>query len=224
VPPRFRSLDEEVKHWLDTKWPTKATQLWLSKPPVPWIRAQPIYAHEKNKNITAPRLIAPGSKSFHIQPDGLWFTLGIPSDELHVKARYADCVVIEACKSRSNFLQKRGMYAARTASLELDLRKSWLDRGVPNKIGCRRSLLGGELPEDGCRLPIRHLRVLYVLPNGSDNPLYATVSRGVVLDAHEFVCRVERVKGYHGPQMQTFLKSMAPSRHFLDLVPYGAPA
>src|SRR5205085_7174067 len=109
----------------------------------------------------APRLTVPGSRQFQTQPDGLWLTWGIPRGRTSSDALYADCVVVEACGSYQNLYDKRSRYAARTTSLEVDVRKVWLDKEVviPGHGGParpRRELLGGR-PLDDQLIPVRNL-------------------------------------------------------------------
>lgn len=111
---------------------------------------------------------------FRTQPDGLWFTLGLLRGDEHAKAEFGDCVAIESCGNVQNLHDKRARYAARTTSLLLVVQQGWLDREVVlrGRGGTRRprrEILGGQLPSSGdVLLPVRHLRLLYALPDGGE--------------------------------------------------------
>lgn len=209
-------LDREAKDWLLTQWPN-STKMWSpAHSRVWWLRAQP---PGQGGGTQAPRLTAPGSGAFSNQPDGLWFTLGIPRGDKATEGAYADCVVVEVCGSDQNLSDKRARYAARTTSLMLDLRQKWLDREVvvPGKGGPRRQrreLLGGQLPPSGrVLLPVRYLRVLYALPD--TRSLYERARDNLVMEAHEFICPARMLGQYNLQQMQEFLKRIAPQRQFM---------
>lgn len=209
-------LDRQAKDWL-LDWPN-TTKIWSpGGSRVAWIRAQPPMAEGR---LRAPRLVSPGSKAFDTQPDGLWFTLGIARGDEATEAAYADCVAIEVCASSQNLSDKRSRYAARTASLVLDLREAWLDREVPvpgrgGPKRTRRVLLAGQLPATGqVLMPVRHLRVLYALPDGSDS-LYARAKDNLVMEAHEWACPVRMLGQFTGPGMQDFVKRLGPFRHYM---------
>jgi hypothetical protein len=73
-------------------------------------------------------------------------------------------------------------------------------------------VLRGQLPAAGdVSLPLRHLRVLYALPDDDGPPsLYARVTKAMALDAHEYVCPQNVLGSYTDQPMQRFLKRMGP--------------
>lgn len=201
--------DAQAKADLRT-WPT-VTGIWTrSDDTIRWLRAQPPLAR-----VPGPRLEVPGSGAFRTQPDGLWITLGIrPSDAVTI-ATFVDIVAVESCRTAQNFNDKRSRYAARTSSLVVKLPAAWLDAAVTVQSGAvrkRRDVLRGHLPaNEDVTLPLRLLRVLYALPNDDGPPsLFARVSGGMVLDAHEYICPQNVLRSYTGRPMQKFLKRMAP--------------
>lgn len=208
--------DKQAKQWMRA-WPNTTRTLWSPQgSQVWWLRAQPA-----GDNIRTPRLASPGSEALHTQPDGLWMTLGVPRDDEDSVAAYVDCVVIEACGTPQNMNDKRARYAARTTSLMVDMRKAWLDHEVvlPGHGGAhrrRRDVLGGQLP-DAWRvlLPVKHLRVLYALPDQGAGSIYDAVKDSMVMEAHEFACPFRMLGQYNGPPMQRFLKRMAPSLQYM---------
>jgi len=169
--------DAQAKNRL-LDWPAQ-TEIWsgADHKKIKWLRAQPV-----DGVIGGPRLELPGAETFRTQPDGLWITLGIERGDSSTVGRFVDCVIIESCGKQQNFSDKRSRYAARTTSLTLNLPAKWLDRTVPVRGGAqrkRRELLSGNLPSDQpTKLPVRHIRVLYALPDDDAKlSLYRRTSR-----------------------------------------------
>lgn len=136
---------------------------------------------------------------------------------------YADCVVIESCGTEQNLFDKRSRYAARTTSTLLELRRSWLEEEIrlPGRGGplrSRGSALGGTLGDlrerERVVLPVRHLRVLYALPDEGPQSLLARVRNRMTFEAHEFVCPQRLLTQWNLGGMQDFLKRMAPDVAF----------
>jgi hypothetical protein len=152
----------------------------------------------------------------YTQPDGLWISLGIARGDTQAGAVLVDCVAIESCSSPQNFSDKRSRYAARTVALVLELPVGWLDakvktvgRGGPMRP--RRDRLRGNLPNRTVSLPVRHLRVLYALPDDQASPsLYERIAQKMVLEAHEYICPQRMLGQWNLKAMQDFLKRMAP--------------
>ena len=164
--------------------------------------------------VTSPRLQQPGAGAFRTQPDGLWITLGIESSDEATRATFVDFLAIESCRNAQNFNDKRSRYAARTTSLMLTIPGAWLEAKVRVRAGATRTravVLRGNLPLEDVNLPVRHLRVLYALPDDDGAPgLFTRVSAAMVLEAHEYICPQRVLGSYTGQQVQTFLKRMAP--------------
>lgn len=203
--------DAQAKARLDA-WPT-VTGIWTrTDDTTRWLRAQPPVA-----SVTGPRLEIPGAGAFRTQPDGLWITLGIRPSDMNATATFADCVAVESCGTPQNFNDKRSRYAARTTSLVVKLPSAWLDATVTVQSGAvrrRRDVLRGQLPAAGeMSLPLRHLRVLYALPDDDGPPsLYGRVTEAMALDAHEYVCPQTVLGSYTGQWTQRFLKRMGPEQ------------
>jgi hypothetical protein len=179
--------DRKIKSWL-AAWPT-TTEIW--SPPgsgILWLRGQPATGTARS-----PRIAAPGSNEFETQPVGLWLSRG-PSG---VSASYCDCLVIESCGSTQNLADKRSRYAARTSGLVVDFRSGWLEEEIvrPGRSGPRQSrweVLG--LASSGpLQTPVRHLRVLYAVPDQKVSGLFARVKANLILEAHEYVCPQRRL-------------------------------
>ena len=199
--------DREAKERISS-WP-EHTRIWSrTDRRVGWLRAQP------STGKTSPRLQLPGAGAFRTQPDGLWVTLGIePADET-TQASFVDCICIESCGTVQNFNDKRSRYAARTTSLMLAIPRRWLDGSVTVRAGATRAraeVLRGKLAREDVSLPVRHLRILYALPDDDADPsLFARITAAMVLEAHEYVCPQRVLGQFKGQPMQKFLKRMAP--------------
>lgn len=208
--------DDAAKTILLEGWRTTTTIWSGGRRGLWWLRAQP---QAESERARAPRLNVPGSDLFATQPDGLWMSLGILRGDTNAVAAFADCVVVEVCGTAQNLNDKRARYAARTTSLVLSVGQSWLDQrvrlqGQGGTEPQRRDVLGGQLPSDtDIRLPVRHLRVLYALPDGP-RPLYERARDSMVFEAHEFVCPQRMLGQWSGQPMQRFLKRMAPGCQF----------
>lgn len=192
--------DSEAKAIL-RKWPTSTNKLWGTSNGGLWVQAQP---KAKGSKLTHPRLNAPGASLFSTQPDGLW--LNLVDDEL------ADIIAVEVCGTVSNFNDKRSRYAAHH-SLMLQMPDRWLLEKIGLQGGGKKArweALGmGTEPSDTVRLPVRHLRVLYSLPND----IYAEWKDHHTPWPHEYVCRHSSLDSYTGQKFQKFLGHMAPSTH-----------
>jgi hypothetical protein len=99
--------DAQAKAALRT-W-SLVTRIWSGGEYVYWLRAQPT---DPGEAARAPRLTVPGSREFQTQPDGLWITLGVEATAAKAgAARFADCIVVEACGTAQNLSDKRARYS-----------------------------------------------------------------------------------------------------------------
>jgi hypothetical protein len=153
---REKLSDKEAKKVL-LKWPTR-TKLW----PAPegrgfWIQGQP-----KNGECSGPRLSSPGAKLFATQPDGLW---------IHFNGHQScDIVAIEVCGTIQNLNDKRSRYIPASHSLVLKCASAWLEEEIAIQKGGKRSRWEAAVtfngkPSGDLSIPVRHLRVLYAIPN-----------------------------------------------------------
>ncbi len=207
--------DQQGKDRLRNNWPAN-TRAWAGDGKEWWLRAQP---KDSSSAPTAPRLMAPGTNVFSTQPDGLWITFGIVRGDLTSLAEYVDCVAIEVSRSGPNLADKRSRYAAATSSLVVDLPLKWLDTQIPPQgkgavKQARRKLLGGNLPTKGkVAIPVRHLRVLYALPDKGKASLYGKAVKAVVLEGHEYICTHGLVGSWPRISRSGLFERMAPSSH-----------
>jgi hypothetical protein len=166
-----------------------------------------------DRGAVCPLIYTAGGLGFATEPDGLWLAIG-DEPKAEASSTFADCMIIEVCGTRQNLFDKRSRYASRTDSLVVDIRHEWLDEEIPTRgrggpRRSRREVLRHRLPEDGViRLPVRHVRVLYALPD----PLFLQVARGLPMQAFEFLCPYPRPEQFNAQVTQSFLQRMAPSQ------------
>lgn len=193
--------DAEAKAVL-LKWPTR-TKLW----PPPggrgfWIRGQP-----KDGNCVGPRISSPGAKLFGTQPDGLW---------VHFTGETScDVVAVEVCGTIQNLNDKRSRYIPASHSLVLKCAAAWLKEEVAIQRGGRRprweaaASLDAE-PSNDLAVPVRHLRVLYGVPNS----LYHKWCREHTPTGYEYFSPHSSLATYNSPPMQRFLRQMSSASQF----------
>jgi hypothetical protein len=199
--PTNKLSDGEAKTIL-LGWPGR-TKIW----PPPggsgfWIRAQP-----KFRVKAGPTLSAPGASLFHTQPDGMW--VHFRNDES------CDVVVVEVCGTAQNLNDKRSRYIPASHSVVVRCSLSWLQEHIPTKAGAsaprwEASRCFAKEPTIDIAVPVRHLRVLYTLPD----KLYHKWCAEHVPTGQEFFCPHSSLNGFNGQKMQVFLKQMSMSSQF----------
>lgn len=184
------------------RWPGR-TRLW----PPPggkgyWIRAQP-----RSGKIAGPKLSAPGAVLFRTQPDGMW---------VHFRnVESCDVVAIEVCGTAQNLNDKRSRYIPASHSVVIACSRRWLTEPIATKAGGdapRWRASGGfdDQPAANLSVPVRHLRVLYALPD----VLYHQWCREHVPTGYEFFCPHSSLNSYNAQKMQRFLKQMSIAGQF----------
>ncbi len=184
------------------KWPTR-TKLW----PPPggrgyWIRGQP-----SDGGKPGPRLSSPGAKLFTTQPDGLWihFNSGIS----------CDVVAVEVCGTIQNLNDKRSRYIPASHSLVLACSVAWLKEEITVQKGGARARWKAcasfdTEPAEDLQVPVRHLRVLYGIPNGLYNKWCAEHTP----TGYEFFSPHSSLATYSSQAMQAFLRQMSSAAQF----------
>ncbi|WP_147443751.1 hypothetical protein [Corallococcus sicarius] len=195
-------FDTKAKRAL-LKWPSITSSLWPpSRPGGSWLRAQPV-----DGASTGPRLMAAGTEAFKTQPDGLWVFIAKADG-------FADCVAIEVCGSRQNFMDKRSRYQPSTTATVLHCPRRWLLGQVhaTDSVSIRWQFAQGidEAPDADIQLPARFVRVLYFLEDG----LYRDWRSESIPASHEFVASYASIGSYSAQSMQRFLRRMSPEQHF----------
>jgi len=185
------------------KWPTRTKKLW--PPPSGtgyWIQGQP-----KSGTMPGPCLSAPGATLFKTQPDGLWVHFQ--------KQTSCDVVVVEVCGSIQNLNDKRSRYIPSSHSLVLSCKKTWLEEEITVNKGSKSprwkaSVSLGLLPNEDLSIPVRHLRVVYALPNEK----YDEWCSQHTPTGYEFFCPHSSLDSYKSQKMQNFLKQMSIAAQF----------
>ena len=193
--------DAEAKQIL-LSWPTR-TNIW----PPPggtgyWLQAQP-----SSSSITGPRISSPGATQFRTQPDGLWAFFHPFSS--------CDLVAVEVCGTSQNLNDKRSRYIPSSHSLVLSVSASWLNHKITIQGGGQRTRWNStgtltEAPVSDLVLPVRHLRVLYALPN----TLYHKWCSEHTPTGYEFFSPHSSLSNYNSPPFQEFLKRMSIATQF----------
>jgi len=192
--------DSEAKEAL-LKWPTR-TKLW--PPPEGrgfWIQGQPTAGRP------GPRLSSPGAKLFRTQPDGLWVHF--------TDAVACDVVAVEVCGTIQNLNDKRSRFIPASHSLVLTCTSAWLREEISVQKGGKRarweaSASFAREPSGDLSVPVRHLRVLYGIPNA----LYHRWCREHTPTGYEFFCPHSSLATYNSPPMQRFLRQMSTASQF----------
>ena len=201
--PKKKLTDTEAKDIL-RQWPT-STQIW-DTPDVDqrWLQAQP---RASDRAAPGPKLAAPGSTLFSTQPDGMWVYLS--------EATYADVVAVEVCGTNQNFNDKRSRYAPLGIGVVLRCSATWLLEQVRVRGGVLRTRWEecgtfGTQPQGDIVVPVRHLRVVYALPND----LYDRWKNESTPSAHEYLIPHSSLGSYRAQKMQKFLRQLSPLSHF----------
>lgn len=167
-----------------------------------WVRGQP-----KQGEAAGPKLASPGATLFTTQPDGLW----VHFDDV----ASCDVVAIEVCGTVQNLNDKRSRYIPASHSLVLVCSLAWLMEEVTvQKLGkkpCWKTTVSmSREPDSDLRIPVRHLRVLYALPNA----IYRTWSAHHTPTGYEFFCPHSSLGSYTSGKMQKFLRQMSVASQF----------
>lgn len=197
--------DSEAKAIL-LSWPTRSAELW----PPPggagfWIQGQPRQGVEPG-----PKLSAPGATLFRTQPDGMWIHF---HDLLS-----CDVVVVEVCGTIQNLNDKRSRYIPASHSLVLTCSPAWLREqiGVKGRGAIPRWQAAGTLKSPGVNqttphvAAVRHLRVLYSLPN----VVYHKWCSEHAPTGYEFYCPHSSLDSYNSQKMQRFLRQLSIASQF----------
>jgi hypothetical protein len=194
--------DGEAKDIL-REWPTRTKKLWhTSTDSEYWLQALP---KPMVSAATSPRLHLPATTLFATQPDGMWVYLKPPD--------YVNVIAVEVCGTSQNLNDKRSRYFPSGSALLVTCPKRWLVESIQTPEAPRWKACGSisVAPTADVVLPVRHLRVLYALPN----ELYADWVANGSPAAHEYFCRHSSLESYNSQPMQNFLAAMSPAAHFL---------
>ena len=194
--------DDEAKQILLDHWPVYGGAVW----PVPgksgsWARARP--APHGGASV---QLKSPGAQLFKTQPDGLWLFVCSPE--------FVDAIVIEVCGKIQNLNDKRSRYMPTSHSMVAQMPKAWFSAVIQKKkeqIPLWQLCAGfTAAPSADITLPVRFLRVLYVLPSD----LYDDWVPNHAPTGYEYFCTDTSLKSYKSQKMQLFLKQMSIASQF----------
>lgn len=194
--------DREAKDIL-LRWPQVTAAIWEApQSQGAWLRA-----HPKNGKHRGPYIVSPGADLFKTQPDGLYvYFNGVDS---------ADVVIIESCGSVQNLNDKRSRYIPTSHSTLLSCSNNWFDETINTPGGGKKprwEACGSlsECPTHDIKVPIRHLRVLFALPND----IYKEWCPNHIPAGYEFFCPHSSLDSYTAPKMQRFLSRMSIASQF----------
>jgi hypothetical protein len=133
---------------------------------------------------------------------------------LLLQEQAADVFCVEVCGNLQNFQDKRSRFSATTGSLLVRCPRDWLlESTYSDPKQPRWETIAGtneRVPDKELLLPIRHQRVLFVLPG----PDYLKLKRNSIAAGHEYFMRHSSLRSLTSPKMQRFIKDMAPEKHF----------
>ena len=144
---------------------------------------------------------------FRTQPDGMWVYFH--------SYQSCDLVAVEVCGTAQNLNDKRSRYIPSSHSLVLSASAEWFGEEVQIQAGRMRkrwhatNTLESE-PDDDVVVPVRHLRVLYALPND----LYNTWCAEHAPTGYEYFCPHSSLSSITNQNMRTFLKRMSIASQF----------
>ena len=193
--------DSEAKEILQA-WPTSTKKLWVApEGEGRWIRGQP-----RGQGAAGPRIASPGARLFTTQPDGLFIFFS--------SLESCDLVAVEVCGTVQNLNDKRSRYVPSSHSLVLNCGNGWMREKIVTQGGgskARWSAAGlHEEPTGDCSVPVRHLRVLYALPNDT----YEGWCVNHTPTGYEYFCPHSSLGSYHSQKMQQFLRRMSIASQF----------
>jgi hypothetical protein len=135
---------------------------------------------------------------------------------LHFRNRdTCDVVAIEVCGSSQNLNDKRSRYIPASHSIVITCSLQWLREHISTRAGgtaprWQASACFDAEPDHDIAVPVRHLRVLYALPDR----LYHQWCTEHVPTGYEYFCPHSSLDSYNGQKMQRFLKQMSISGQF----------
>ncbi len=184
-------------------WPQRPREFFVTSTSVGfWLRAQP-----PDGGPAGPTLVSPGATLFAAQPDGLWLWFS--------ELDFVDVIAVDVCRKTQNLNDKRSRYMPTTHALLVDCSAAWLTTVISLQGGGQRARWQAcgtiaAAPTQDVRLPVRHLRVLYALPNDLYDDWLLSVTPG----AHEFFCRHSSLGSHNSEAFREFLSRMNPGAQY----------
>ena len=205
----FRSMDALVRARLQ-RWPQRPPGVpQLRNTREAWLRGRPAEISE----TCNPFLKIPGSHRLRTLPDGLWLNFaGTPVEP------FVDIIVIEACSTLQNLLDKRSRFAPSTHSLLAICPVPWLLGPSDPNDSRPRWVITGVLrrePKAPLCLPVRDVRVIYALKPRH----YRGFASGNIPQAHEYFVPIEALvaeNGYQDPAMRALVGRASTATNFFQ--------
>lgn len=188
-------------------WPQR-TRMWSTPSGKGyWLKARP-----KADRASCPVLHLPGTNEFSSEPDGVFVFLQ--------PCRFADVMCIEVCNTLQNLHDKRSRFMPSVTSSILRCRRGWLTEEIRVQNGGSqpRWRAAGTFPRSmpptsDIELPVRHLRVLFALPDAE----YGKCVGARIGAPHEFFCAQRVLGNYTSQPVQRFLRRMSiAAQYFTD--------
>jgi hypothetical protein len=198
--------DAEAKSIL-RNWPERTKSLWpASSIGGFWLRALP-----KDGVATCPHLQSPGATLFTTQPDGLYLFLS--------ENTFADAVSLEVCGTIQNLNDKRSRYMPSSHSIVAVCPLVWLVEEIDTQKGGKSARWAAcksisNAPQAEVSFPIRHLRVMYALPNVD----FDDWCKNHTPTGYEYFCKHSTLDSFTSQSMQRFLSQMSMYSHFLGKI------
>jgi hypothetical protein len=209
---RVRTLDHIIRDRL-RQWPQRPPGL-RPQPSGPdaWLRGRPAV----QGNGHHPFLKFAGSNAFRTMPDGLWINFGGTEQE-----PFADIMVIEACSSMTNLLDKRSRFAPSVQSMLVVCPVAWLCSPVLPVSSIPRWRTTGLMDNPPTRslvMPVRDMRILYGLKRAH----YNEFARNLIPHAHEYFVPMDVLTdplSVQNPELRELLARASAASSFIGMPP-----
>ena len=184
-------------------WPQRPRRFFVTSSRAGfWLRAQP-----PDGGAAGPTLVSPGATLFASQPDGLWLWFS--------ELDFVDVIAVDVCRSGQNLNDKRSRYMPTTHALLVECSAEWFTTIIALQGGGRQARWHAcrtitNVPTQDVRLPVRHIRVLFALPNHLYGPWLSNVTPG----AHEFFCQHSSLGSHNAGAFRQFLSRMNPGAQY----------
>ncbi len=181
---------------LDT-WPSRTQKFTGQFRPGYWIKVRP--------SKSGPQLRHVGCTAHKTQPDGAFAYIGDSGE-------WADLIAVEVCASPQNLHDKRSRYMATNAARVLQFKKAWFDSKLIKTSSTAWESFGTLSSNPGdVAVPVRFLRVLYVIPDD----LLVTWAPNHIPGGHEFFVKDSSFHNFWtSPSGQRFLAQLVMEKHF----------
>jgi hypothetical protein len=178
-------------------WPTRTQKFTGTVRPGYWVKVRP--------SRSGPQLRQAGCLALKTQPDGAYAYVGDAG-------AWVDLIAIEVCGTVQNLHDKRSRYMATTSARLLQFKDLWLASKLPKTKGRGWESFGTLLHNPGAiAIPVRFLRVLYVIPDS----ILEIWSQNHIPGGHEYFIKDSSFPNFWpSPLGQQFLGQLVMENHF----------